>query len=506
MQSKLYNFSDQEVIRRNKLNKIKEMGLESYPSATYQTSSCIKKLIEKYKEYTIVNLAGRIMRIRIMGNVFFSTLQDQSFLIQLYFHCENIYNYNVFKKVLDIGDIIGVKGFLFKTSMREITLHVKNIVILNKSLRPLPQVKSDKQGKIYDVFSDIEQRHRLRYVDLIVNESVKIIFYLRNRIIKIIRDFFYENTFFEVETPILQAITGGANALPFKTFHKSLNIPLFLRIANELYLKRVIIGGFEGVFEFSRNFRNEGIDKQHNPEFTILELYIAYKDYYWMMDFIEKLLKIICMKMYNSPEIKIENKTIFFTHSIPRIPLDKAIEANTGINISEMDENSLKNICKHLQIKVDKIMGKGKLIDHIFSEKCEKNYVQPTFIIDYPIEMSPLTKKHRKKKGQTERFEFFINGIEIANSYSELNNPIEQLERFYDQLKLIKKGDDEAMFIDYDFICALEYGMPPTAGIGLGIDRLAMFLTRTSSIQEVLLFPQMKKHFKCTETVTTKNY
>jgi lysyl-tRNA synthetase class 2 len=496
MQSKAHNLPEQEFIRRNKLNKIKEIGIESYPAATYHTSSCINILVKNYKEYTIASIAGRIIRLRIMGNAYFSILKDHSNYIQLYFRCENISNYNIFKKLLDIGDIIGVKGFLFKTSMREITLHVKNIIFLNKSLRPLPQVKSDKQGHIYDVFSDIEQRHRMRFLDLIVNESVKTIFYLRSKIIKIIRDFFYNKKFIEVDTPILQTISGGANAIPFKTYHNSLDIPLFLRIANELYLKRVIIGGFKGIYEFSRDFRNEGIDKMHNPEFTILELYVAYKDYYWMMDFLEKLLKTICMKIYNNTKIKIGNKTISLTHSFPKIPIDKVIEANIGINISGMDEYSLRKICKSLQIRVDKTMGKSKLIDHIFSYKCEKNYIQPTFIIDYPIDMSPLTKKHRKKKEQTERFEFFINGNEIANSYSELNDPIEQLERFQDQLKLIKNGDDEAMFIDYDFIRALEHGMPPTAGIGIGIDRLAMFLTRTTSIQEVLLFPQMRNLIK----------
>lgn len=493
MQSKLHNLSEQEIIRRFKLNKLQEIGIESYPADTFYISSCVKKIVESYKEYTIANIAGRIMKLRIMGNASFLVLQDQSYSIQLYISCKNISNYNTLKKLLDIGDIIGVKGFLFKTNMGEISLHVKNIVLLSKSLRPLPQVKSDRQGKIYDVFSDIEQRHRMRYVDLIVNESVKAVFCFRSRIIDSIREFLNENHYLEVETPILQIISGGAIALPFKTYHKSLDIPLFLRIANELFLKRVIVGGFEGVYEFSRDFRNEGIDRTHNPEFTILELYVAYKDYYWMMDFIEKLFKKICLKIYNNTEFKIGNKTISFAHPFPRIPIDKAIEAKTGINISGIEEDILRDVCKKLQINVDKNMGKGKLIDHIFSHKCEKNYIQPTFIIDYPIEMSPLTKTHRKKKGITERFELIINGNEIANSYSELNDPIDQFKRFNEQLKLADNGDDEAMFIDYDFIRALEFGMPPTAGIGIGIDRLVMFLTKTTSIQEILLFPQMRQ-------------
>lgn len=504
MQLRLHNLSEQEIIRRKKLNQIKEIGIESYPAATYHISSCIKKLVESYKEYTIANIAGRIMRMRDMGNASFLVLQDHSYSIQLYFRSENISNYNVFKNFLDIGDILGVKGFLFKTSMGEITLHVKNFVFLSKTLRPLPQVKSDKQGKIYDVFSDVEQRHRMRYVDLIVNESVKTVFYLRSRIIKYIRDFLNKKKFIEVETPILQTISGGASAIPFKTYHNSLDLPLYLRIANELFLKRVIVGGFEGVYEFSRDFRNEGIDRTHNPEFTILELYVAYKDYYWMMDLIEKLLKTICIKLYNNTEIKIGNKIICLAHTFPRIPIDKAIEAHTGINISSMEEDALRKVCKDLQIKVDKTMRKEKLIDHIFREKCEKNYIQPTFIMDYPIEMSPLTKKHRKKNRQTERFELFINGNEIANSYSELNDPVEQFERFKDQLQLVKNEDNEIMFIDYDFIRALEFGMPPTAGIGIGIDRLVMFLTKTTSIQEILLFPQMRQRFDLSSQSTIR--
>lgn len=485
MQPILYNLSEQEIIRRKKLNKIQEIGMESYPAATYYISSCGKKLVENYKEYVIASIAGRIMRSRNMGNASFSILQDHDNSIQLYIRCEIISSYNCFKKLLDIGDIVGVKGFLFKTFIGELTLHVKNIVFLSKSLRPLPQVKSDRQGKIYDIFSDIEQRNRLRYVDLIVNESVKIVFCLRNRIIEAIREFANKNHYLEIETPILQTISGGANALPFLTYHDTLDIPLYLRIANELFLKRVIVGGFEGIFEFSRDFRNEGIDRTHNPEFTILELYVAYKDYYWMMDFAEKLFKTIYIKLYNNTEIKIGNKTIFFTHPFPIIPLDKAIETNIGVNISGMEEDSIRNLCKKLDIKVDKTMRKDKLIDQLFSDKCEKNYIQPTFIIDHPIDMSPLTKKHRKKNGLTERFELFINGNEIANSYSELNDPIEQFKRFNEQLK--KNG-----VIDYDFIRALEFGMPPVGGIGIGIDRLVMLFTRTTSIQEILLFPQMR--------------
>ncbi|WP_103327413.1 lysine--tRNA ligase [Bacteroidetes bacterium endosymbiont of Geopemphigus sp.] len=495
--------SEQEIVRKNKLEQLQALGIESYPAAAYNVSASTRALIENYKENQSVRIAGRLMRIRMMGKASFAELKDHSGSIQLYITRDDISGdtektaYNVlFKKLLDLGDIIGAEGFLFKTRVGEITLHVQKLILLSKALRPLPQVKIDEEGQTYDAFSDPEQRYRMRYVDLIINESTKEVFLKRSRIVQLIREFLNKYDYIEVETPILQPIAGGANARAFSTHHNALDIPLYLRVANELYLKRLIVGGFQGVYEFAKDFRNEGMDRTHNPEFTILELYVAYKDYHWMMDFIEELLEKLCLSLQGSRDIKINNQTLSFKKPFPRVPIYEAIKIHTGFDVNCMDEKALRGICEKLNIKVDKMMDRGKLIDEIFSEKCEKNYIQPTFITDHPIEMSPLTKKHREKKGLTERFELFINGIEIANAYSELNDPIDQLKRFKEQLKLAEKGDDEAMYIDHDFVRALEFGMPPTAGIGIGIDRLVMLLTGQTSIQEVLLFPQMRPEKK----------
>lgn len=497
------SLSEQEIVRRNKLEQLQALGIETYPAAAYNVSASIKKLTDDYKENQNVRIAGRLMRLRMMGKASFAELKDHSGSIQLYVTRDDISEdtektaYNVlFKKLLDLGDIIGVEGFLFKTRVGEITLHVQKLTLLSKALRPLPQVKVDEQGQTYDAFSDPEQRYRMRYVDLIVNESTKGVFIKRSRIVQSIREFLNKYEYIEVETPILQPIAGGANARAFSTHHNALDIPLYLRVANELYLKRLIVGGFQGVYEFAKDFRNEGMDRTHNPEFTILELYVAYKDYHWMMDFTEELLEKLCLSLQGTTDILMNDQTLSFKKPFLRVPIYQAIKIHTGFDVNDMDEEALREVCKKLNIEVDKTMGKGKLIDEIFSEKCEKHYIQPTFITDHPIEMSPLTKKHREKKGLTERFELFINGKEIANAYSELNDPVDQLERFKEQLKLAEKGDDEAMYIDHDFIRALEFGMPPTAGIGIGIDRLVMLLTGQSSIQEVLLFPQMRPEKK----------
>lgn len=491
--------SEQEIIRRNKLNKLKKLGIDPYPAITYPVDTCAQEIVNNYKEGRKICIAGRLMSIRIMGKASFAELNDYSGRIQLYINRDDISNdiektaYNiVFKKLLDIGDIIGIQGFLFKTKMGEITIHVKKLTLLSKSLRPLPQVKIDESGKAHNSFSDPEQRYRMRYVDLIVNKSVKNIFIKRNNVIQTIRKFLNNKGYLEVETPILQSIPGGAIARPFITHHNALNMPLYLRIANELYLKRLIVGGFKGVYEFAKNFRNEGIDRIHNPEFTILEIYVTYKDYYWMMNFTEHLLEYICLKIENTTEFLINDQIINFKPPFPRVSIFESIEIYTGFNVSEMGTKDLQKICQKLNIQINDNIGKWKLINLIFSEKCEMHYIQPTFIIDYPIEMSPLSKKHRIKKNLTERFELIINGEEISNAYSELNDPIDQLERFQYQFKLNKKDDDESMFIDYDFIRALEFGMPPTAGIGIGIDRLIMLLTGQKSIQEVLFFPQMR--------------
>ncbi len=502
----IQELSEQEGIRRNSLHKMRELGIDPYPAAEYKinaTSTEIKEnFSEEKKNYQEVVLAGRIMSFRIMGKASFAELQDHTGRIQIYVNRDEIcpgedktlYN-DVFKKLLDIGDIIGVKGFVFITQTGETSIHVKEFTVLNKSLRPLPVVK-EKEGKTYDAFTDPEQRYRQRYVDLIVNPQVKDTFMKRTKIVNTMRQMFNEYGYFEVETPILQPIPGGATARPFITHHNSLNMPLYLRIANELYLKRLIVGGFEGVYEFGKDFRNEGMDRTHNPEFTVMEIYVAYKDYKWMMGFTEEICERVALALHGKTQVQVGENTIDFKTPYPRVTMTQAIKTHTGYDISGKNENELREICNKLGIETDTTMGKGKLIDEIFGEKCEHHYIQPTFIIDYPIEMSPLTKKHRENPELTERFELMVNGKELANAYSELNDPIDQRERFEDQLKLSEKGDDEAMFIDQDFLRALEYGMPPTSGMGIGIDRLTMFMTNSSSIQDVLFFPQMKPEKK----------
>jgi lysyl-tRNA synthetase class 2 len=443
-------------------------------------------------------MAGRLMSRRIMGKASFADLKDSKGRIQLYISRDEIcpgddkelYN-TVFKKLLDIGDFIGIKGYVFRTQMGEISVHVSELTVLSKSLRPLPIVK-EKDGVKYDDFSDPELRYRQRYVDLVVNEGVRDIFLKRNKVYKSMREFFDSKGYLEVETPILQSIPGGASARPFITHHNALDIPLYLRIADELYLKRLIVGGFEGVYEFSKNFRNEGMDRTHNPEFTCMEIYISYKDYNWMMDFTEAMLEKVCLDVNGATEVKVGENVISFKRPFKRVTMTESIKEFTGVDITGMDEDALRNVCKQLHIEVDESFGKGKLIDEIFGEKCEGNYIQPTFITDYPIEMSPLCKRHRDNPELTERFELMVAGKELCNAYSELNDPIDQYERFQEQLRLSQKGDDEAMFIDMDFVRALEYGMPPTSGMGIGIDRLVMLMTGQTTIQEVLLFPQMK--------------
>ena len=492
-------FSEQEKIRRDKLNSLLKMGINPYPPELFPVNFYSNDLPKKYKEGKKVIVAGRLMSRRIQGKASFAELLDSKGKIQLYFNrdeiCVNedktLYN-EVYKKLLDIGDIIGLEGYLFITKVGEMTVLVKTFKILNKSLRQLPLTKVDSKGNKYDEFTDPEQRYRQRYVDLIVNSNVKETFIKRTKITNFIRDFLNARKYLEVETPVLQPIPGGASARPFITHHNALNIPLYLRIANELYLKRLIVGGFEGVYEFSKDFRNEGMDKNHNPEFTILELYVAYKDYFWMMEMTEKLLEDLAIHVNNSDSVKVGENLINFKSPYPRIPIFDSIKTHTGIDISKMNENELRTTAKKLNVEIDETMGEGKIIDAIFGEKCEHHYINPTFIIDYPKSMSPLTKEHRSNPNLTERFELMINGQELANAYSELNNPIDQKERFEEQLKLSKKGDNEAMFIDHDFLKALEFGMPPTSGIGIGIDRLVMILTNNRSIQEVLFFPQMK--------------
>jgi len=505
--------SEQEVLRRQALEKLRELGIETYPAAEYPVNMYTSDILDKFsdenspEELKSICIAGRIMSRRIMGNASFAELQDSKGRVQLYFKRDDIcegedktmYN-TVFKKLLDIGDIIGVKGYAFRTQMGEISVHVTSFDVLSKSLKPLPIVK-EKDGQVYDAFTDPDMRYRQRYVDLIVNPQVKDTFIKRTKIVNTMRNFFNEQGYIEVETPILQPIPGGAAARPFITHHNALDIPLYLRIANELYLKRLIVGGFEGVYEFAKDFRNEGMDRTHNPEFTVLEIYVAYKDYKWMMNFTEEMVERVALALHGTTKVKLGDKEIDFKRPFRRVTMVDAIKEHTGYDITGKSEDELRQICKELEIETDPSMGKGKLIDEIFGEKCEHSYVQPTFIIDYPVEMSPLTKKHRLEKGLTERFELFVNGKELANAYSELNDPIDQRERFEEQLKLSEKGDDEAMFIDQDFLRALEYGMPPNSGMGIGIDRLTMFMTDNASIQDVLLFPQMKPEKKA-EIVT----
>ena len=493
--------SEQEIIRRNSMNELRAMGIEPYPAAEYVTnafSTDIKAEFNDDAEPRQVSVAGRIMSRRIMGKASFIELQDSKGRIQVYITRDDIcpdedkemYN-TVFKRLLDLGDFIGIEGFVFRTQMGEISIHAKKLTVLAKSIKPLPIVKY-KDGVAYDSFEDPELRYRQRYVDLIVNDGVKEKFLKRATVIKTMRAVLDEAGYTEVETPILQSIPGGASARPFITHHNSLDIDLYLRIATELYLKRLIVGGFEGVYEIGKNFRNEGMDKNHNPEFTCMELYVQYKDYNWMMSFTEKLLERICIAVNGCTETEIDGKSISFKAPYRRLPILEAIKEKTGYDLGGKSEDEIRQVCKELNMEIDDTMGKGKLIDEIFGEFCEGTFIQPTFITDYPVEMSPLTKMHRSKPGLTERFELMVNGKELANAYSELNDPIDQEERFKDQLRLSEKGDDEAMFIDQDFLKALQYGMPPTSGIGIGIDRLTMLMTGESFIQEVLFFPQMR--------------
>ena len=501
--------SEQEIIRRNSMNELRAMGIEPYPAAEYVTnafSTDIKAEFNDDAEPRQVSVAGRIMSRRIMGKASFIELQDSKGRIQVYITRDDIcpdedkemYN-TVFKRLLDLGDFIGIEGFVFRTQMGEISIHAKKLTVLAKSIKPLPIVKY-KDGVAYDSFEDPELRYRQRYVDLIVNDGVKEKFLKRATVIKTMRAVLDEAGYTEVETPILQSIPGGASARPFITHHNSLDMDLYLRIATELYLKRLIVGGFEGVYEIGKNFRNEGMDKNHNPEFTCMELYVQYKDYNWMMSFTEKLLERICIAVNGCTETEIDGKTISFKAPYRRLPILEAIKEKTGYNLEGKSEDEIRQVCKELNMEIDDTMGKGKLIDEIFGEFCEGTFIQPTFITDYPVEMSPLTKMHRSKPGLTERFELMVNGKELANAYSELNDPIDQEERFKDQLRLSEKGDDEAMFIDQDFLKALQYGMPPTSGIGIGIDRLTMLMTGQAFIQEVLFFPQMRP-----EKVTPKD-
>lgn len=497
----ILELSEQEVVRRNSLDEMRQIGIDPYPAALYETNAYSAEIKQNFKdeaEPRRVAIAGRIMSRRIMGKASFVELQDSEGRIQIYISrddlCpdENKDLYNiVFKKLLDIGDFIGITGFVFRTQMGEISVHAETLTVLSKALKPLPVVKM-KDGVVYDGFTDPEMRYRQRYVDLVVNDGVKSIFLKRTKVFNSMRNFFNERGYIEVDTPVLQGIPGGATARPFITHHNALDIDLYLRIANELYLKRLIVGGFEGVYEFSRNFRNEGMDRTHNPEFTAMEIYVSYKDYNWMMDFTEQMLEKIALDVLGTTEAKIGDTTISFKAPYPRVTMIDAIRDHTSIDITDMNESQLREVCDKLGVEHNPTMGKGKLIDEIFGEKCEGKYIQPTFITDYPIEMSPLTKRHRDNPELTERFELMVNGKELANAYSELNDPIDQRERFEDQLKLSEKGDDEAMFIDQDFLRALEYGMPPTSGMGIGMDRLVMLLTGQTSIQEVLLFPQMR--------------
>ena len=498
----MHELNEQEIARRNSLTEMRRLGIEPYPAAEYLVNVTAKEILEHYSpetgNYQDVSITGRIMSRRIMGNASFMGLQDASGRIQLYVKRDDIcpdedktmYN-TVFKRLLDIGDIIGVKGFVFITQMGETTVHVKELTVLSKSLRVLPIVKA-KDGQVFDAFSDPEQRYRMRYVDLLVNPQVKDTFMKRTQVINTMRDFFNSKGYVEVDTPVLQPIPGGAAARPFITHHNALDIPLYLRIANELYLKRLIVGGFDGVYEFSRNFRNEGMDRTHNPEFTVLEIYVAYKDYNWMMNFTEEMIERVALALHGTAKVQ----EIDFKRPFRRLPMLEAIRKYAGVDVSGMDEMQLRNICRTMNIPINDTMGKGKLIDAIFGETCEKHLVQPTFIMDYPIEMSPLCKRHRENPELTERFELFVNGKELCNAYSELNDPIDQLERFQEQLQLSEKGDDEAMFIDMDFVRALEYGMPPTSGMGIGVDRLVMLMTHQASIQDVLFFPQMRPERK----------
>lgn len=514
------HLSEQEQIRRNALEEIRKLGINPYPQAEFKVSHKTREIKDKYNQeennFQDVTLAGRLMSRRIMGKASFAELQDDTGKLQIYVNRDEIcpgedkslYN-DVFKKLLDIGDFIGIKGRAFITQVGELSVHVTELSLLSKSLRPLPIVK-EKDGHTYDAVTDPEFRYRQRYVDLVINPGVREVFRKRTKIYQSMRDLFNQKGYLEVETPVLQPIPGGAAARPFITHHNALDIPLYLRIANELYLKRLIVGGYEGVYEFSKDFRNEGMDRTHNPEFTVMEIYVAYKDYKWMMDFTEEMLEKVAMDLHGKTNVKLGDKEIDFKRPFKRITMLDSIKEYTGFDIAGMNEDEVRDVANKLGIQTDPSMGKGKLIDEIFGEKCEHNYIQPTFIMDYPVEMSPLCKKHRNNPELTERFELMVNGKELCNAYTELNDPIDQYERFKDQLELSKKGDDEAMFIDMDFVRALEYGMPPTSGMGIGMDRLTMLMTNQSSIQDVLFFPQMKpekqqeqeKESKSEETAT----
>lgn len=501
--------SEQEILRRESLDKLKGLGIDPYPADLYPVNTStdeIKQGFDSAKEnFKNICIAGRIMTRRIMGNASFFELQDEKGRIQVYVKRDDIcpdedktlYN-TVFKKLLDIGDIVGVKGYAFITQTGELSIHAQELTLLSKSLKVLPIVK-EKEGQVFDAFTDPEMRYRQRYVDLIVNPQVRETFIKRTKIVNTLRELFNERSYLEVETPILQPIPGGAAARPFVTHHNALNMPLYLRIANELYLKRLIVGGFDGVYEFAKDFRNEGMDRTHNPEFTVLEIYVAYKDYSWMMEFVEEMLERVAVALHGTTEVQLGDKVISFKRPYKRLSMIDAIKEYAGVDITDMNETQLREVCKKLNVETDPTMGVGKLIDEIFGETAEPHLIQPTFITDYPIETSPLTKKHRSKPGLTERFELMVNGKELCNAYSELNDPIDQMERFQEQLKLSEKGDDEAMFIDHDFVRALEYGMPPTSGMGMGIDRLTMIMTNSPSIQDVLLFPQMRPEKKSTK-------
>ena len=497
----LLELSEQEIIRRNSLNELRAMGIEPYPAAEYVTNAFSTDIKQEFKdedEPRMVSIAGRMMSCRVMGKASFVELQDSKGRIQVYITRDDIcpeenkemYN-TVFKRLLDLGDFIGIEGFVFRTQMGEISIHAKKLTVLSKSIKPLPIVKY-KDGVAYDSFEDPELRYRQRYVDLAVNDGVKDIFIKRTKVYNSMREYFNEKGYIEVETPILQAIPGGAAARPFITHHNALDMPLYMRIASELYLKRLIVGGFEGVYEIGKNFRNEGMDRTHNPEFTCMEIYVAYKDYNWMMTFTENMIEKICLDVNGTTEVKVGDNIISFKAPFKRVTMLDSIKEFTGYDLNGKSESEIREICQKLNMEIDDTMGKGKLIDEIFGEFCEGNYIQPTFITDYPIEMSPLTKRHRDNPELTERFELMVNGKELCNAYSELNDPIDQLERFEEQMRLSEKGDDEAMIIDKDFIRALEYGMPPTSGMGIGMDRLTMLMTGETTIQEVLFFPQMR--------------
>jgi lysyl-tRNA synthetase class 2 len=503
--------SEQEILRRNALTQLRELGINPYPAESFEVTAYAADILANYEKdktaYKTISMAGRIMSRRIMGSASFVELQDTTGRIQIYLKRDDLcpdedktlYN-TVFKKLLDLGDYIGIQGYVFTTQTGEISVHVTEFKLLSKSLKPLPVVKRDDDGNIYDGFTDPELRYRQRYVDLTVNPGFKQIFINRSRVIKTMRNYFDEQGWMEVETPILQSIHGGAAARPFNTHHNTLDMPLYLRIANELYLKRLIVAGFDGVYEFGKMFRNEGMDRTHNPEYTAMEIYVAYKDYIWMMAMVEECLEKIAVTIHGTPVVKVGDAEINFAGPYEKLTMYESIQKYTGIDVSEMTEEQLQDTCKSLDIEIDATMGRGKLIDELFSEKVEANLIQPTYITDYPLEMTPLAKKHRSKEGLVERFELFVCGKEIANAYSELNDPIDQKERFEDQLKLAARGDSEAMAMDDDFVRALEYGMPPTSGLGIGIDRLVMLMTNQSTIQEVLFFPQMRPEKKAKVT------